>query len=129
MANKSVLIAMLLLLCITAVIEAKTYKRKSLGSGSLNANDLRANDLRANGLRMWGSSYTRRNFYYYVPRGAVHVSLHYSDYSSSGLTIRKSRCGARLYWTPGSRTAIVRAWTRPSGSFRTRIAWTVWVWF
>jgi hypothetical protein len=121
MANKSVLIAMLLLLCITAVIEAKTYKRKSLGSGSLNAN----------GRRMWGrSSYTRRNFYYYVPRGAVHVSLHYSDYSSSGLTIRKSRCGARLYWTPGSRTAIVRAWTRPSDWFsRTRIAWTVWVWF
>ena len=116
MANKSVLIAMLLLLCITAVIEAKTYKRKSLGSGSLNGR-----------LGLWSrSSYTRRNFYYYVPRGAGHVSLHYSDYSSSGLTMRKSRCGARLYWTPGSRTAIVRAWTR---SFGTRIAWTVWVWF
>ena len=121
MANKSVLVV-LLVLCIAAALEARVYNRKSLGSDTLI--QLRG---KSSGSLSVNSRTIQRDFYYYVPRGARHLSLHYSRYTSSGLIVGNIKCGAKLFWSRGSRLARVRAWARGSGWCR--LAWTVWVWF
>ena len=115
MANKSVL-AVLLLLCIAATINAYTSK------------GLRSDSLKSNG---WFGR--KRNFYYYIPEDACAVTFKQSDYSSSGMSIGFGTGKATLSWTPGSRLATVHAWVNGKASWLGRksnhIRWTVYVWY
>jgi hypothetical protein len=111
-----VVCAVLLLLCVTATIDASNPRK--LDSG----------DLRGNGL--YG---IKKDFYYHISKGVCYVSLKQSDHSSFGLNIGFGGNGkASLSWSRGSRLAKVHAWVNGKASWwgkkSNHIRWTVWVW-
>ena len=113
MVNKSVF-ALLLLLTISATIEAKEFHKISLGSGNLKSS---------------GLSGKREDFYYHnIPPQTVYVSLDYNDHSSNGLSIGSGNGKATLSWKRGSSTAKVHAWVNGKLKGGNHIAWTVWAW-
>ena len=112
MAYKSAL-AVVLLLCVTAAIEAR-FSRISLGSGNLRSSG-------------WFGK--KQTFCYGVPRNVYHVSLRYNDMSSSGSSIGSGNGGATLSWRSGSRRACVRAWVNGKWRGSNHVSWTVWAWY
>lgn len=110
MARKSVL-AMLLVLCIAATIDAST--RVSLGSGNLRSSG-------------WFGK--KRDFYFLVPTCAYRVSLDYRDRSSGGLSVGHGNGKATVSWRRRSRKAKVHAWVNGKAWGSNRVSWTVWAW-
>ena len=102
--------AVVLLLCITATVEARRIK---LGSGSL---------------RSHGWFGTKRDFSYTVPYNVYCVSLKPRDRSTAGLTLLRGNGKATLSWTKGSPRAYVHAWVNGKVWGTNHITWTVWGW-
>ena len=111
MAFKSA-VAVILLLCITAAIEAR-YSKISLGSGSLRNN---------------GWFGRKRDVCYSVPSRVGYVSMHSNDLSSSSVSLGNGNGEASLRWTRGSRRACVHAWVNGKWRGTNYISWKVWGW-
>ena len=113
MAFKSAL-AVILLLCITAAIEAR-YSKIRLGSGSLRSN---------------GWFGRKRDVCYSVPSRVEHVTMDSNDMSSSSVSVGGGNGAASIRWTKGNRKACVHAWVNGKVWGSNHISWKVvgWVW-
>ena len=107
MGYKSVL-GVIILLCLTAAIEARGCK--SVGSGSLRSSGV------------WGR---KRDYTYRVPYRATYVYLRGRSRSTIGISVGGGDGRATLSWRPGSLTAKVHAWVNGKLWGKNHVFWTV----
>ena len=107
MVYKSVL-AVIMLLCLTAAIEARGCK--SVGSNSLRSS---------------GWSGRKQDYTYRIPYRATYVYLQRGSGSTPGISIGGGDGRATLSWRPGRLTAKVHAWVNGKIFGRNKVSWTV----